>query len=62
MAAAARTVADEAAAIVAEDDYLGDPNRALAVRRRKLREQLVESASFQELDQLCSIILGLNPG
>jgi len=62
VAAAARVAAGEAAAIVAGDAYIGDPNRSLSVRRRKLREQLAESATFQELDRLCGTILGINPG
>lgn len=62
VAAAARTVADEAVATVAGDAYMGDPNRSLSVRRRKLREALAESESFQELDRLCGTILGVNAG
>ena len=62
VATAARIVANEAAAIVAEDAYIGDPDRSLQVRRRKLREQLAESESFQELDRLCGTILGIYPG
>lgn len=62
VAAAARVVAGEAAAIVAADAYIGDPNRSLPVRRRKLREQLADSESFQELDRLCGKILGVNVG
>lgn len=62
VAAAARTVADEAAAIVADDSYISDPNRALHIRRRKMRERLAESENFQELDRLCGIILGVKPG
>jgi len=62
VAAAARVVAGESAAIVAGDAYIGDPNRSLPVRRRKLREQLAGSENFQELDRLCGTILGINPG
>lgn len=61
-AAAARDVAGEAAVIAADNEYIGDPNRALAVRRRRLREQLAESVSFQQLDHLCATILGLSAG
>ena len=62
VAEAARTVGREAAAIAENDDYIGDPNRSLPVRRRKLRERLAERESFQELDRLCGTILGINPG
>ena len=36
VAEAARALADTAAGIAADDPYIGDPNRALHVRRRKL--------------------------
>lgn len=62
VAAAARIVAGEAAAIVARDDYIGDPCRQLGTRRRKLREQLTASEAFQELERLCAAILGIAPG
>lgn len=55
---AAQSVAEEAAAIVAGDAYIGDPDRSLPVRRRKLREKLADGESFQELDRLCASILG----
>lgn len=55
----ARQVAGEVAAMIAGDAYIGDPKRALAVRRRKIRESLAESDAFLELNQLCGIILGV---
>lgn len=62
VAAVARTVAADAAAIAVGDDYVGDPNRSLPVRRRKMRELLAGNESFQELDRLCGTILGVNTG
>ena len=62
VAVAARSVAAEAAVIVAADIYINDPNRSLSVRRRKLREHLAENENFQELDRLCGTILGVNAG
>ena len=62
VAAAARVVAGEAAAIAAGDASIGDPSHSLSVRRRKLRKNLTESENFQELDRLCGAILGINPG
>ena len=57
----ARAVSQEAAGIIAEDAYIGDPNRPLSVRRRKMRERLVMSDNFQNLDRRCRIILGIDP-
>ena len=54
----ARLIAVEAANIVAGDDYLQDPNRALTRRRTRLREKLWSTADFNELDRLCSAVLG----
>ncbi len=62
IAAAARTVAADAAAIAADDVYINNPNHALHVRRRKLRELLADSERFQELNRLCGTILGVNTG
>lgn len=57
----ARSVAQEAATIVAGEPYIGNPNRALPARRRKLCERLSQTENFQELDRLCGSILGINP-
>ncbi len=54
----ARHIADKAANIVAGDDDLQDPNKGLAARRTRLRNQLSGTAAFQELDRLCSEVLG----
>ena len=62
VAEAARAVAEEATKIVAGDSYIGDPNHALHVRRKKLRKILTRNATFQELDQRCAVILGLDAG
>ena len=43
---------------VAADAYLRDPSRALHVRRGKVREYLSSTPEYQELEYLCSVILG----
>ncbi len=53
-----RLIADEAGNIVAGDDYLRDPNKALTARRTRLRERIWATTGFKELDQLCSAVLG----
>lgn len=62
VAEAARALADTAAGIVADDPYIGDPNRALHVRRRKLRDGLAGNPIVRELERRCAVILGLNAG
>lgn len=47
-----------AAATVAGDGYLGDPNRALTRRRSKLREALAGTDEKKELETLCAALLG----
>ena len=54
----AQLIADEATNIVYDDDYLQDQNNALPARRTRLRKRLWATASFKELDQLCSAVLG----
>ena len=44
--------------IVAEDNYLRDPRRALHVRRSKVRKELKSTPEYMELDFLCSALLG----
>ena len=58
IAALGREVGDIARSAVAEDDYLNDPNRALHVRRTKLREKLLTTVSVRELEALCAGALG----
>ena len=58
LAALSRQVAEEAARIVAEDEYLRNPNRALIFRRTRLRRRLYSTASFAELNRICSALLG----
>ncbi|XOZ32173.1 N-6 DNA methylase [Halomonadaceae bacterium KBTZ08] len=58
LAAAARKISEEASAFVAGDVYVGDPNRSLPVRRRKMREYLSERDAFMELNRLSAAILG----
>ena len=54
----AQLIADEAANIIAGDDYLQDPNKSLPRRRTRLRERLWSIAAFNELNQTCSAVLG----
>ncbi len=58
IAALARQMAELAHEIVAADDYMRDPNRALTTRRTRLRKQLQETQAFQQLEQLCAAALG----
>ena len=44
--------------IVAANAYLRDPSRELRVRRRKVKEHLTVTSEYQELEYLCSVILG----
>ena len=53
-----RQVADEAGNIVARDEYLQNPNKALTARRTRLRKRLWSITAFKELNQICSAILG----
>ena len=53
-----RARAGGAAAAVAADAYLGDPNRSLPVRRRKMREALAATDEMKELEKLCAALLG----
>ena len=62
VAEAARALADTATGIAADDPYIGDPNRALHVRRRKLRDRLAGNPTVRELERRCAVILGLNAG
>lgn len=54
----ARQLAAIAAAAVDGDAYLGDPNRSLPVRRRKMREALAATEEKKELEKLCAALLG----
>ena len=58
IAALAEQIAAKAQAAIASDGYLRDPNKALHVRRRKLRELLYSTTEFMELDSLSAAILG----
>ena len=58
----ARNIAVDARNIVADDHYIRDPNRALHVRRLRLRGWLAENEDFLTLNRLCGSILGLNVG
>lgn len=58
IAALARDIAGIAEKAVAADGYLNDPNKALHVRRTKLREQLAATSEMKELELLCAAALG----
>ena len=47
--------------IVAEDEYLSNPDKSLAARRLRLRKRIAETLLFQELEQLCADALGTTP-
>ena len=54
----AQRIAEVVQAIVAADAFLQDPRRVLHARRSKIRGQLKSNPEYQELEQLCSVILG----
>lgn len=58
IAALARELADIAQNTVAADAYLNDPNRALPVRRTRLRKAIAATGQMQELELLCAAALG----
>lgn len=58
IATLAQQVAAKAQAFVLADPYLDDPNKALRVRRTKLRKKLQETDTFQEMEHLCAATLG----
>ena len=58
IAVLAEKIAAKAQAAIASDGYLRDPNKALHVRRRKLRQLLHSTTEFMELDSLSAAILG----
>ena len=57
VAALARRIAASAEKIVKADVFLRDPARSLTARRTRLRNQLQETASFKQLEQLCAAVL-----
>lgn len=61
IAALARAAAAIAQTIVAKDDLLFDPNRALTSRRGKLRSQLIQTKEVREMELLCAAALGISP-
>jgi methylase of polypeptide subunit release factors len=58
IAALARTASKLVAKMVAVDDRIGDPSRALTSRRSKIRDRLFAEKPFQEMEQLCAAALG----
>lgn len=59
IAALAREASLLAAKIVADDDRIGNPNRALTSRRSRLRELLIDEKPLREMEQLCAAALGI---
>lgn len=59
IATLAREASAIAAAMVASDQYIVDPNRALARRRSKLRNMLFETRQLREMELLCAAALGV---
>ena len=60
ISALSHLVSAKAAELVDADAYLQDPNRALTVRRTRLRERLWRTDDFKHLDRLCSAVLETN--
>lgn len=55
----ARGVAAKVEELFVSDDYIADPERALHVRRRKLRQALGDEKIMKELERLCAVALGV---
>lgn len=60
ISALSRKVADIARRKVDADPFLQNPNKKLTDRRRRLREQLTLVPEHQELERLCSAVLGVS--
>ena len=58
LAELAKEVSELATSFLGQDSYVGDPSRALAVRRRKMREYLNDREIFLELNRLSAGVLG----
>ncbi|HWB50388.1 MAG TPA: hypothetical protein VG651_14855 [Stellaceae bacterium] len=58
IAALAQQVAGITHGLIAADDYLNDPNRALTRRRSRLRAALAQAPQVKELESLCAAVLG----
>ena len=54
----ARSATEIVQYMVATSTFLRDPNRALISRRKRVRSQLMSVPEYQELDNLCSVVLG----
>jgi len=55
----AEALAKHASRIIAQKPALGDPNRPITARRRKLRQLLREQPEFTRLEEACRNVLGL---
>ena len=54
----AKAIANRAGNLITQQPALGDPNKTIASRRRKLRTLLRESPEFRRLEELAEIVLG----
>jgi len=62
IAAIAERLAGLVRALIDRQPGLGDPNRAITARRRRLRTLLRDVAEYQHLEELCAAVLGTTPG
>lgn len=62
IATLAQQLGNRAHLLASEQPGIGDPNRAIAARRRKLRTLLRALPEFQRLEELCAALLGTTPG
>lgn len=58
IATLAGVIANRTSDIIAQNPRLGDPNRSIASRRRKLREALRQMPEFNRLEAVCAAVLG----
>jgi hypothetical protein len=58
ISALAREVTETTRSRIESDAYLNNPDKALTARRRRLREYLDGTSSFQKLEELCAAALG----
>jgi methylase of polypeptide subunit release factors len=53
----AEAIAKRASGIIAQYPRVGDPNKSIAARRRKLRELLRQMSEFSRLEEVCASVL-----
>jgi hypothetical protein len=57
----AETIANRASDIVMQNPELGDPNKSIASRRRKLRGLLRQMPEFHRMEKACKRVLSVQP-